>query len=542
MTKSKKPDNGLNRRNLLKSAVAAGVLVTTACGGGGSGSGSVPGEPAGSVPDTEQPAADNPIVVENARPGTQDWRLTNTSTDPQTMGRSPAIEGYCSANSIRAGETLQVMVSTNPVSFFKLEIFRSGYYNGDGGRLMRTFSAVEGVTQDTPVVGNNYVRECQWVPSIEFEIPADWLSGVYLGKLTAETSGLQSYVIFIVRDDRDSDLLFQSSELTWSAYNRWPTDFAVYTTHEERWTEVGIPSATVSFDRPYALFTHPVNRMTDTVGAGEFLSWEFPLSFWLEQRGYDVSYISNIDTHTDREGLLRTKGFISVGHDEYWTTDMYDNVLFARDAGINLAFLGANTALCNVPLLESSDGRANRAMRREGWFLPFEPGQEISASLLNQAGFEPNMGPDGALLMGARHPIGEGEAGLGQGVGNWTCAAPEHWLYTDTLMLAGDSIEGLVGWEFHGEPLLDLPGIQIVAEGDALRSDGQPIGTYTATIYDGPQGNIVFNAATIWWANGLSSPPGHVHPSFWGATLEGPDERVQQITHNLFQRVITGSS
>ena len=61
---------------------------------------------------------------------------------------------------------------------------------------------------------------------------------------------------------------------------------------------------------------------------------------------------------------------------------------------------------------------------------------------------------------------------------------------------------------------------------------------YTATIYDGPKGNVVFNAATIWWANGLSSPPGHANPSRHGVTQQGPDERVQQITHNLFQRFI----
>ena len=46
------------------------------------------------------------------------------------------------------------------------------------------------------------------------------------------------------------------------------------------------------------------------------------------------------------------------------------------------------------------------------------------------------------------------------------------------------------------------------------------------------------SAATIWWANGLSSPPGHVNPSRHGVTQQGPDERVQQITRNLFQRMI----
>ena len=522
----------ISRRNVLKGS--AGLALTALYGGTVSGQ------------DEDPPASGNLIAEENAKPGTQDWRLTNTSTVPGkvnddiTSGRSPAVEGYCSANSVRAGDSLKIMVSTNPVSAFKLEIFRTGYYNGDGARLMRTYDALPGVTQLDPAIGEGYLRECQWDPSVEFDIPEDWISGVYLGKLTAASSDLQSYIIFIVRDDRPCDLLFQCSELTWSAYNRWPVDYAAYTKHTEDWSSTAIPSGTVSFDRPYSLFTHPVNKITNSGGSGEFLPWEFPLSFWLEQHGYDVSYISNIDTHADRDGLLRAKGFISVGHDEYWTQDMFDNVRNARDEGVSLAFLCGNSALCKVPLLHSTDGRPNRAIRREGWFLPVADGQQFPPSMLNEEGFEPNMGPDGALLLGARHPIGQGVGGLGQGAGDWTCTAPEHWLYADTGMQAGDSIEGLVGWEFHGEPLLDLPGMQIVAEGPAFKNNGVQNGTYTATIYDGPQDNIVFNAATIWWANGLSSPPGHINPSRHGIAQQGPDARVQQIAHNLFERMILG--
>ena len=397
----------ISRRNVLKGS--AGLALTALYGGTVSGQ------------DEDPPASGNLIAEENAKPGTQDWRLTNTSTVPGkvnddiTSGRSPAVEGYCSANSVRAGDSLKIMVSTNPVSAFKLEIFRTGYYNGDGGRLMRTYDALPGVTQLDPAVGESYLRECQWDPSVEFDIPADWISGVYLGKLTAASSGLQSYVIFIVRDDRPCDLLFQCSELTWSAYNRWPVDYAAYTKHTEDWSSTAVPSGTVSFDRPYSLFTHPVNKITNSGGSGEFLPWEFPLSFWLEQHGYDVSYISNIDTHSDRDGLLRAKGFISVGHDEYWTQDMFDNVRNARDEGVSLAFLCGNSALCKVPLLHSTDGRPNRAIRREGWFLPVADGQQFPPSMLNEEGFEPNMGPDGALLLGARHPIG-------QGVGAWVRA------------------------------------------------------------------------------------------------------------------------
>jgi hypothetical protein len=299
------------------------------------------------------------IREENSKKGTRDWRLSNTKTVPGKInrildnGRSKAIEGYCNANSLRVGEKLRIMVSANPASAFKLDIFRTGYYGGTGARLMKSFDSLKAGTQPDPPVGENYVRECQWEPTVEFEIPKTWPSGVYLGKMTAERSGIQSYVIFIVRDDRPCDFLFQCSDLTWSAYNRWPMDYSIYTEHEN-WTSIGVPSGTVSFDRPYGLFTHPVNKMKKSGGSGEYLPWEFPLAFWMEKEGYDVSYISNIDTHSDPQGLLRSKGFISVGHDEYWSLEMYDNVRKAREEGVNLAFFGGNSVLCVAPLLPNT--------------------------------------------------------------------------------------------------------------------------------------------------------------------------------------------
>ena len=518
----------VNRRDLLKGAAVAGLGIATGAFAA----------PKDSGKPSKSPKRDL-IRRENAKPGTRDWLLTKTRTDPKkvtphlTSGRSPSIEGYCSANSVRAGERLQVMVSANPESAFKLEIYRTGYYNGDGARLVKSFDSIKGTPQPEPPVGENYVRECQWEPSVEFEIPKDWLSGVYLGKLTAEKENLQSYVIFIVRDDRPCDLLFQCSELTWSAYNRWPTDYSIYTRHDGR-SNTGVPSGTVSFDRPYALFTHPVNKMKKSGGSGEYLPWEFPLAFWLEKHGYDVSYISNIDTHADPAGLLRTKGFISVGHDEYWTLDMYDNVLKARDEGVNLAFLSANSVLCVVPLNPSGSGKPYRTTRREGWFFPApsEAGSPDARRKLNENKFKPTMGPDGAQLMGARWTP------PGRGSGDWTCAMPEHWLFKGTGMKKGDSVKGLIGWEWHGAPAMDLPGMKIVAEGTPF-VNGKEMGRYTSTLYDGPKDNIVFNAATIWWANGLSSPPGHVNPSRHGVAQQGSDKRVQQITHNLFQRIIS---
>ncbi len=102
-------------------------------------------------------------------------------------------------------------------------------------------------------------------------------------------------------------------------------------------------------------------------------------------------------------------------------------------------------------------------------------------------------------------------------------------------MKDGDGIPGLVGWEWHGDPA-DIPGLEVVARGK-VKARGTE-GIYTATIYPGPKDNFVFNAATIWWADGLSAPPGYLHPSQYGANPKGPDERVQKITSNLLARFL----
>ena len=536
MTDSPKPNQpieGLQRRDVIKGAAAAGLGIAAGTHG-----------LAGAA---EKSASPNLIQLENAKPGTRDWMLTKTDitdNEPVELWRSPRIEGYCSDTSVSAGETLKIMVSTNPVSEFTLEIFRTGYYAGDGGRLMKTFDSIEGKIQADPSVGRRRLRECRWEPSVEFEIPNDWLSGVYLGKLTAKEGGVQSYVVFIVRDDRPRDLLFQCSDMTWQAYNSWPTnEFSLYhndangyTGYKKRkkWSTNADDSGWVSFGRPYSQFCQDhLVKSPKSVGTGEFLLWEFPLSYWIEQKGYDVSYISNVDTHRDAARLQRTKGFISVGHDEYWTREMYDNVSAARDAGVNLAFLSGNSICWEVPLMPSATGQLNRIFRRGGLSVGEKAYEELSEEFKRRViamvgSFPP--GQDAALLMGGRHQ--------GLGGGAWVCTKPEHWLYAGTGMKEGDAVEGLVGWEWHGNPARDLPGHEIVAESNAVDVKKRPYTPHSATIYDGPKGNVVFNAGTIWYAQGLSSPPGHALPEHAHAKPQGPDPRVQRMTANLFDRFV----
>ncbi len=469
------------------------------------------------------------IRNENQREGATDWQLTRVRPDGEGY-RSRWIEGYCSRQSVKAGQTIDLFVSTDPPRPFRVEIFRTGYYGGRGTRLLATLGPFQGHAQPVPQPGEKDLHECQWTPSTTLTIPEDWPSGVYLGRLTTVVDEekepyWQSYVVFIVTDDRPADILFQCSDNTWQAYNRWPSHYSVYT--HPKGTEG--PWADVSFDRPYGREAQFLGVVNDplTMGSGEFLPLEFPFSYWLEQHGYDVTYCSNSDLLTPDRALL-CKAFLSVGHDEYWDIRQFRSVEKLRDAGVSLLFFSGNAICWVAPLRASSTGQPNRIFFRGG---PYGKEGGYAANRAEKNGPFPERGPDEGLLMGARNvdPVNGG--------GDWVVVKPEHWMFEGTGMLAGDRIPGLVGWEYHGDPATEIEGLEVVAAGTAWQG-GEIPQRYTATIYPGPKGNFVFNASTIFWAQGLSSPPSHMLPWSHGSRPHGPDPRVQVITRNLLDHAI----
>ena len=161
----------LSRRHLLQrtATVAAAGLASSV----------TPGKSA-----PAEAASRRHIQRENDKPGTTDWQLTYTRIDPKTRYRCPWIEGYVSRASIRAGESLKLMVSTNPAAPFKVDFYRMGYYGGTGARHVLSLGPFDGAIQPDPPVGHERLRECGWEPCTEIQIPDDWASGVYLGKLS----------------------------------------------------------------------------------------------------------------------------------------------------------------------------------------------------------------------------------------------------------------------------------------------------------------------------------------------------------------------
>jgi hypothetical protein len=461
------------------------------------------------------------IRTENDHPGTTDWQLTYVKFDRSQRFRSPLIEGYCDRTSIRAGEKLQIYVSTSEPTPVHIDIYRLGYYQGTGGRHRLRIGPVTAKPQPVPAPAAMRLRECRWEPTATLTIPDDWTSGVYVGKLSANKHRYQSYVIFIVIDDRPADFLFQCSTNTWQAYNKWPDAYSLYDNDRPDKKPL-VSGVRVSFDRPYSRCPQ-VSDNPLSLGSGEFILFEFPFAYWIEQNGYDVTYCSNWDVHEKGLPFLtRVKAFLSVGHDEYWSRQQFDTCLEAVKHGVNFGFFSGNSVCFVTPFFPSSDGRPGRIIERRGRYGGLKPEE------LKWMDDLPEPGPNEAMLIGARSVIPF------NGSGDWICRKPGHWIFEGTGMKAGEGIPGLVGWEHHGDPA-DIPGLEVVASGKTWNS-GEQESHYEATIYPGPKGNTVFNAATIFWCQGLSSPPGHWVPYVHYGKGHGPDPRVQRITKNLFDR------
>ena len=473
----------------------------------------------------------NLIVNENKKKGSTDWQLTRVRPD-KSLHRTPYIEGYCSRQSLKAGEKLNIMVSTSPVKSYKIDIYRTGYYSGTGGRLMETIGPLTGKQQVVPTPGQKNIHECKWEISTTITIPEEWISGVYLGKLrtlpaSEDEPYWESYIIFIVKDERPVDILFQCSDNTWQSYNRWPGNYSVYTNPKGNQG----PWSAVSFNRPYGRQSQFMDIVNDPLsfGSGEFISFEMPFSYFLEQHGYDVAYCSNSDLLTPERGL-KAKAYLSIGHDEYWDIRQYKSVEIFRDNGVSLMFFSGNSICWVTPFSADSEGKPNRTIFRGG---PYGANRLYAEDREKDNGPFPERGPDEGLLMGVRNiePVNGG--------GDWTIIKPEHWMFEGTGIKKGDKIPGLIGWEFHGDAAV-IEGLEVVAQGIAWQS-GDNIAKWQAVIYPCPKGNFVFNASTIFWAQDLSMPPGHTIPWSHYSRPHGPDPRVQNITHNLLKKALSKS-
>jgi hypothetical protein len=461
----------------------------------------------------------NPVRIENANAGTSAWRLVNPATNNE-------IEGYASLPSVNIGGQISLFVNTHAPSY-TMDIYRMGWYSGDGARELAGPIALSGTVQPAPIPDpTTGLTECHWINPYVLNIPTTWVSGVYLAKLTAATSGKQSYIIFDVRDDaRPSTIVFQSSVSTYQAYNNWGGK-SLYA-----YNSTGPNATKVSFNRPYAIGYNQASA--PGVGAGHFLTnaapsiysspdgWEYNMVRWLERNGYDVTYLTDADVHENGLLLFNHRAFLSVGHDEYWSWNQRQNVENARDHGTNLAFFGANICYWQVRFEAGFDGQPDRTMvsykesaiTSDPYAVDSDPrNDQYITTLWRNNNMKP---PEDAL-------IGVGYAGDPFNT-DIVISDASSWIFQSTGLGANSHLTGLLGYEVDGL-LANAPStLQI------LGTSPLPSGLISSmTVYTAQSGAQVFAAGSIQWAWGLDDD--YFSPALRPSVL---NPAAQQMTQNI---------
>lgn len=492
----------------------------------------------------------NPVARENALPGTESWRLQNPALEHE-------IEGYASAGSVAAGETISFHVSTGAPAF-SIAVYRMGYYGGAGARLMGARQGIAGRLQHTPCLNRQGLVECDWKPSLSWRVPRKgegaWESGVYLAKLTTEDRRRKdSYILFVVRDDaREARYVMLLPTSTYQAYNYWGGQslYTGCTNFSFSWEcpDGRRAAPAVSFNRPYAPSSNPAAAYG--AGAGEFLTnvqpvhegygissagWDYNLLRWIEREGYDVKYIASVDLHANAAALAGAAAFISTGHDEYYSGAMRARLEEALAGGLNLGFFSSNQMYWQVRFTDGSYGRerANRVM------TAYRIERPKCLPVLSYIGVErltlcyrrhkdPVQEP--LLTTGMFRELGRPEAGL---IGNQytanpplsgvTVAEPHHWLFNRAAVRAGSVLKGLRGYEVNSY----VPGVS-PAGTVLLTQSASEDGTSHTTYYIAPSHAQVFAVESMQWSWGLDD---------FNAPLLREDFRsasVEQITRNVF--------
>ena len=455
----------------------------------------------------------NVIQQENALQGTAGWKI------PADEIATTQIQAYTSATSVQPGQKLTFYVSTQVDGTpYSIGIYRLGWYTGLGGRLKLLLAHQTGHAQgyyDDVLhrlvdCSSCYVNkqlgliEANWQPSYTLTVPADWVTGVYLAKF-ADANGMQTYVSFTVRGNDHSAYLFVVSDTTYEAYNLWggyslygidSASASVASGSEDNST---IKAVKVSFDRPYM----------KGYGPWQVLGFDLDAIHWMEHQGYDLSYISNVDLHEHPQQLLQHRVYLSVGHDEYWTKEMYDGVEYARDHGVSLGFFGANEIYWQMRFEPDSAGVSDRVIvcykvgTTDG-DLANDPFYRKDNSRVTSRWRDPVVNrPENALVGIMYSAFTHKQLGF-----PWKVSSQANSpLLSGTGLLPGQQYGcSLVGYEWDrvSNNGLTPRGIQVIGASGTVSDVGVPDASNTV-YYIAPSGAMVFAAGSIYWTAALDN-------------------------------------
>ncbi len=476
----------------------------------------------------------NPVACENTKPGTprSDWEISGYGDE--------SLQGFATQMSVQKGDAVRFKIKSTNTAAYRIDILRLGYYGGAGARIMQANISPTGSSTQPPcqTQASTGLIDCgNWAVSAQWTVPSTAVSGVYIAHLyRVGDPAIASHIKFVVRDDADdSDIVYQTSDQTWQAYNRYGGS-SLYICGDP--CPPGSPS---TYKAAYAVsYNRPDLSEQDSPGSSLFNGSEYSMIRFLEANSYDVSYISGVDTHARGPLLLNHDLFISSGHDEYWSRTQRTNVETARNAGVNLAFFSGNEMFWKTRFEPSLDGStANRTLvsYKDTHFSEQQDPVAWTGTWRDGRIADPADGvvPENELI-GQLFVVNSGTSTI-------TVPAPyrqlRFWRNTgagltsgQTMTLAPDTLG--YEWDVDAENGLRPPGsirlssttvsgVEVFTDLGSTTKFNETA-THNMTLYRAPSGALVFGSGTVQWAWGLDN----FNES---ATV---NRNMQQATVNLF--------
>jgi hypothetical protein len=447
--------------------------------------------------------AKHPRVPENSLPGDRGWWISR-------LGAPDAILGYTGQASVLPGQPVDLYVSTTSREF-TVKAFRMGWYRGDLARRVWESGPVRGHRQRAAALAApTRTVHTDWGTSLT--VPTDgWPAGAYLLRLDAH-SGAQRYVPLTVRSTSTAGkVVLKNAVATWQAYNTW----GGYDLYKGPAAGYADRSLAVSLDRPY-----------DLEGAFLFMVYERKLINLAERIGLPLAYLSSADIATDPHALAGASALVSPGHDEYWTPAERQHVTTARNAGTNIAFLGANAMFRRIRLAPTGLGQGRLVICYKTSYQQDPLYGKDDALVTNDFRAPPHPDPESSLT----GTLYEGYPA----VADYVVGEPGAWMFAGTGVRRGERFTALVGIEYDRvtpgfpveRPIQVLSHSPLVCNGVASFAD--------SAYYTHPGGAGVFSVGTMRWVESFGPPTYH-----WGITRRC-GRFTRRVTANVLRAFADG--
>ncbi|MEQ8789603.1 MAG: twin-arginine translocation signal domain-containing protein [Pirellulaceae bacterium] len=468
--------------------------------------------------------------------GTTAIAATAASLAQADDSHQPNLFAYPDRLSYAPGETLRLHTSTNAATY-DVTIERVG-----AAREV-VWSRKGVVGREHPIPEDASANGCRWPVALQIPIGDDWRSGYYEVVTTPDShfvnhtgrrQNLQPY--FVVRPPssgaalkgRRAKILLQLSTNTDNAYNNWG-GYSLYAYNGRD----KVQGRRVSFARP--------------MPGACIRRWELPFIEWCETQGIQLDYAVNNDLEMHPELLDRRQLVVSVGHDEYWSKGMRDQLEAFIAGGGNVAFFSGNVACWQVRNEDNGLVCFKEYYRDDPLYRAEGPNPQLSTLWSHYLIDRPENTLTGVgVLSGGFH---KSHGQYMDGSGAFTVHRPGHWVFAGTGVGRGDEFGGeqsIVGYECDGCAFEMRDGLPTPTGVDRTPSDFEILATGPAKwgpeatltwyerwpedqqgaaclgLHQHPGGGVVFTVGATDWSHGLGKEPNPI---------------VARITRNVLEKL-----